>query len=143
MKARAAGGHVARIRTFVSRRTWLVTLPQRLLDRYPVLQDRFARIVVGDSQQRYARWVAKSDTLLVYGDDDSLDAEGLRSDHQFKPDWNEALLRAQNYIGGVVCCSRAQTLAVGGCDDDPDGELLWGLFLRLTAGAAPETIRHV
>ena len=41
------------------------------------------------------------DTTLVYADEDVIDDEATRSGHNFKPDWNEALLCSQNYLGGL------------------------------------------
>jgi O-antigen biosynthesis protein len=84
------------------------------------------------------------DAVLMYADEDEIDERGRRSSHDFKPDWNEALLRSQNYFGGLVCIRRADALAV----TDPsrevdDGALHWDLFLRLTAQARPETIHHL
>jgi O-antigen biosynthesis protein len=83
------------------------------------------------------------DAVLVYGDEDAIDESGSRYDHYFKPDWNEALLRSQNYLGDLVCFRRSRALAVGGCQEEPDGDCAWGLFLRLTADASPTAIRHL
>jgi len=83
------------------------------------------------------------DVLVVYGDDDAIDEEGARSDHYFKPDWSEALLRCQNYLGGLVCVRRSRALLVGGFEEELDDDRAWGLFLRLTAGAPPQSIHHL
>jgi GT2 family glycosyltransferase len=92
----------------------------------------------------FALEVARSpDAVLVYADDDALDPSGSRTDHYFKPDWNEALLRGQNYLGGVVCLRRSRALEVGGCGDEVDGDGAWGLFLRVTAGEPRGTIHHL
>ena len=87
--------------------------------------------------------VDRPDALLVYADEDTIDERGRRSGHYFKPDWNEALLRSQNYLGGLVCFSRAHALASGGCREELDGDCAWGLFLRMTAGAPPGSIHHL
>jgi GT2 family glycosyltransferase len=81
--------------------------------------------------------------VLIYADDDLIDEEGTRSGHYFKPDWNEAFLCSQNYLGGLVAFHRSLALAAGGCHDDLDGDCAWGLFLRMTAGAPPGTIHHL
>src|SRR6266542_3880497 len=61
------------------------------------------------------------DAVLIYGDEDVIDESGSRSDHYFKPEWNAALLRSQNYLGDLVCFRRSRALAVGGCQEEPDG----------------------
>jgi GT2 family glycosyltransferase len=79
---------------------------------------------------------------LIYGDDDSLDEAGSRRDHYFKPDWNEALLRCQNYIGELLCVRRS--LAAGAARHEDvldDGN--WGLLLRLAPDVSPTTARHI
>jgi GT2 family glycosyltransferase len=83
------------------------------------------------------------EATIVYADDDVLDERGVRRDHYFKPDWNEALLRRQNYFGGLVAFRRSLALEVGGCEEELDGDCAWGLFLRMSVGTPPETIHHV
>jgi GT2 family glycosyltransferase len=83
------------------------------------------------------------DALLVYGDEDQIDAAGRRSSHYFKPDWNAGLLRSQNYLGGVVCFRRADALALGGFEEEADCDYAWGLFLRMTVAAPPERMQHL
>jgi len=85
---------------------------------------------------------SNSDALLLYGDEDEIEATGRRSRHYFKPDWNAVLLRCQNYLGGVVCFHRADALAAGGFEERADDHA-WDLSLRLTAGAAPQRIHHI
>jgi GT2 family glycosyltransferase len=81
--------------------------------------------------------------FLFYADEDVIDRQGRRSRHDFKPDWNEALFRSQNYLGGVVCFRRKRAIDVGGCEDELDGDCLWGLLLKLTARAPAGAIRHL
>jgi GT2 family glycosyltransferase len=83
------------------------------------------------------------DALLIYGDEDEQDEVGRRVRHYFKPDWNEALLRSQNYLGGLVCLRRSHALDVGGADEELDGDCAWGLFLRATADPPPGSIKHI
>jgi GT2 family glycosyltransferase len=78
---------------------------------------------------------------LIYGDDDALDNAGVRCDHSFKPDWNETLLRCQNYIGDLVCLRRSLAAAAR-CDDVLDAGC-WGLLLRLAERVSPATVRHI
>jgi len=82
-------------------------------------------------------------TLLIYGDEDEIDERGYRSRHYFKPEWNEALFRSQNYLGGVVCLKGSRALEVGGCQEELDGDCAWGLLLRMTANAPPSSIQHL
>jgi GT2 family glycosyltransferase len=82
-----------------------------------------------------------SDVVLLYGDDDQIDPAGRRSHHYFKPDWNPALLRSQNYLGGVVCFRRAAAVAAGGLQGE--GDPLWGLSLRVTEDVRSEEIQHL
>lgn len=86
---------------------------------------------------------SQPEVVLIYADEDLIDDEGTRSGHYFKPDWNETLLRSQNYLGRLVGFRRDRALATGGCRNEPDGELLWGLFLRMTAGVGKEEICHL
>jgi GT2 family glycosyltransferase len=83
------------------------------------------------------------DAVLVYADEDLIDQTGRRSGHYFKPDWNEVLLRSQNYLGGLVAFSRSRALGVGGCKEELDDDCVWGLFLRITADTPPNTIHHI
>jgi O-antigen biosynthesis protein len=83
------------------------------------------------------------DVVVIYADEDMVDARGTRSGHYFKPDWNQALLRSQNYLGGLICIRRSVAVAAGGCDDELDGDFPWGLLLRVTAATPPENIRHL
>jgi GT2 family glycosyltransferase len=81
--------------------------------------------------------------VLIYADEDLIDETGRRSGHYFKPDWNEVLLRSQNYLGGLVLFSRSRALAVGGCKEELDDDCAWGLFLRMTADTPPHAIHHL
>ena len=83
------------------------------------------------------------DASLIYADEDVLDKTGSRSNHYFKPDWNEALLRAQNYLGGFVAVRRSLALESMDALREGDEDSLWGFFLKLTATVPPETIHHL
>jgi GT2 family glycosyltransferase len=81
----------------------------------------------------------RPDAVVVYADEDTIDSSGKRSRHYFKPDFNAALLRSQNYLGGLVLLRRATARAAGGWADDG----VWGLFLRVSAVARSESIQHL
>jgi GT2 family glycosyltransferase len=83
------------------------------------------------------------DAVLIYADEDLIDETGRRSGHHFKPEWNEVLMRSQNYLGGLVLFSRSRALAVGGCEEELDDDCMWGLFLRMTADTPPHAIHHL
>ena len=42
------------------------------------------------------------EACLIYSDEDKLDSKGRRSDPHFKPDWNWALLLAQDYVSRLT-----------------------------------------
>jgi GT2 family glycosyltransferase len=81
------------------------------------------------------------DLDLIYGDDDGLGSAGARCDHSFKPDWNETLLRCQNYVGGLVCLRRSLASAARSEDLLDAGN--WGLLLRLAECVSSAKVRHV
>jgi GT2 family glycosyltransferase len=81
------------------------------------------------------------DVDLIYADDDALGSSGVRRDHSFKPDWNETLLRCQNYIGDLVCLRRP--LASAARSEDLLDAGSWGLLLRLAERVSPANVRHV
>jgi O-antigen biosynthesis protein len=88
----------------------------------------------------FARTIAaKPETSVIYADEDLLAEDGTRRNHFFKPEWNEALLRGQNYFGGFACVCRRRLLDVGGFDDGD----LWSLYLRVTVSARPGSIHRV
>jgi GT2 family glycosyltransferase len=92
----------------------------------------------------FARTIERdSDALLIYADEDAIDPDGTRSSHYFKPDWNEALLSSQNYLGGLVCFSRSLALAAGAPSQQLDGDYGWSLFLQMTVNVPPRAIHHV
>src|SRR5207249_2886000 len=44
---------------------------------------------------------------------------------------------------GLVGCSCARALEVGGFDAEPDDDYLWGLTLRIAAGADAGAVQHL
>lgn len=67
---------------------------------------------------------------LIYSDEDHLDAQGLRCEPRFKPDWSPALLWTHDYIGRALCASRVH---LAGCGDAQGHERV----LRLVEQGAP------
>src|SRR5579859_4510463 len=81
--------------------------------------------------------------LLVYSDEDKVDARGTRSEHYFKPDWNPALLRSQNYICHFTVLERRRFEEAGGFRSEYDGSQDWDLMLRATESIAADRVRHI
>jgi GT2 family glycosyltransferase len=83
------------------------------------------------------------DVLLVYSDEDKLDAFGHRVEPYFKPDWNPPLLLGQNCLSHLTCFRRQDVVAVGGFRIGMEGSQDHDLALRVAERAAPSQIRHV
>ncbi|HZO97846.1 MAG TPA: glycosyltransferase [Gaiellaceae bacterium] len=107
-----------------------------LLDHDDVLRPH-ALLLVADELARHP------DAVLVYSDEDKLDADGNRCEHHFKPDWNPALILCQNYVAHFTVVRRERLVEVGGFRSEYDGSQDWDLVLRATEGQPPERIRHV
>ena len=60
-------------------------------------------------------------------------SRGGRSDHAFKPEWNPALLRSQNYVRGLCGFRLDHARMVGGFRKRSGSDQDWGVYLRLTA----------
>lgn len=83
------------------------------------------------------------DAILVYTDEDQIDATAQRHTPNFKPDWNRQLLLSHNYLGNL-CVYRANTLidaniTYGGFNN----AATYGLNLRITSSANVDRIRHI
>lgn len=83
------------------------------------------------------------EAALLYSDEDKLDAKGRRCEHYFKPDWNPALIRSQNYVCHFMVVLRERFEQLGGFRPEFDGSQDWDLVLRATEGLPRERIRHV
>ena len=93
---------------------------------------------------RVAEVVAASPhVLLVYSDEDKIDAEGKRSSPNFKPDWNPDLLHGQNYLSHLSAMQTRLVQDVGGFREGFEGSQDFDLVLRCVERLAPEQIRHV
>lgn len=82
------------------------------------------------------------DAVLLYADEDSLDAEGNRCEPQFKPDWSLAHLREMRYIGDVAMLRGDAVAAAGGVTVDCCRYGDYDLMLRVV-DAAGEYVTHV
>jgi GT2 family glycosyltransferase len=92
----------------------------------------------------YARAIERDpDAAVIYADEDTIDESGVRSNHYFKPAWNQSLLEGQNYLGGFVCVRRSVAEGVGTPPDEIDGSWGWSLFLRLSAEVDRASVHHL
>lgn len=80
---------------------------------------------------------------LIYGDDDTMDAHGQRSDPRYKPGWNPDLLSAHNYIGPAVAYRRPMLLDKGAYAEAFEGAEDHELVLRCTQGLTAREIGHI
>lgn len=87
--------------------------------------------------------VADPELAILYSDEDAIDADGNRSCHAFKPDWNPDLLRSRNYVGHLVAIRTSLVREAGGfqggCEDGRD----YALILRCGERVAPRQIHHI
>jgi len=69
---------------------------------------------------------------VMYSDEDKLDADGLREEPFFKPDWSPLLLREVMYVGHLLVARRSLLLSCGALDPTYDGVQDFELMLRLS-----------
>ena len=81
----------------------------------------------------------RPDAVLVYSDEDRIDARGRRHDHWFKPEWNPSLLLSTNYVGGLAAFPLERVRELGGIGAGGS----WGVYLRLTHDVDPARVVHV
>jgi O-antigen biosynthesis protein len=74
----------------------------------------------------------RHDPILVYSDEDKIDASGCRSMPAFKPAWDAELLSGCMYLGHFLVVRRAELDAVGWLRSEFDGSQDYDLALRLT-----------
>jgi len=83
------------------------------------------------------------DAAIIYSDEDFLDAEGVRSNPFFKPDWNPELFLAQNYLNHLGVYRTALLREIGGFREGFEGSQDYDLALRGIARLRPEQIHHI
>ncbi|MGC5779755.1 glycosyltransferase family 2 protein [Methylobacterium sp. NFXW15] len=101
-------------------------------------------VLAEDALYEIAR-VAREDPglVLVYSDEDKIDARGHRFEPHFKADFDRELLYGQNYINHLTAVRTDALRATGGLRPGFEGSQDHDLLLRLTAGLDPARIRHV
>lgn len=80
---------------------------------------------------------------LIYPDEDQMDAQGQRTAHHFKPDWNLDLQRSTGYIGHAVLVAAAHLRTRGGFAPSHHQAAAYDTVLRCIEGIGPEEILHV
>jgi GT2 family glycosyltransferase len=90
-----------------------------------------------------ARVAARPDAALLFGDEDHVDAEGLRSRPFFKPDWDAEWLRTTNCVMHPVAIRTSLLREMGGMRAGLDGVQDWDLLLRADEILGPGSIEHV
>ena len=83
------------------------------------------------------------DAAIVYSDEDFLDANGVRSNPFFKPDWNPELFFAQNYLNHLGVYRTSLLREIDGFREGFEGSQDYDLALRCIARLRPEQIRHI
>jgi len=83
------------------------------------------------------------DARMFYTDEDKIDMAGVRSDPHFKPGWNPALLRAQNYICHFNVIQTALLAEVGAFRPGLEGAQDHDLVLRCSERLTSAQICHI
>ncbi len=83
------------------------------------------------------------DVDLIYSDEDKIREDGRLDGPHFKPDWNEELFLAQNYLNHLSVIVRSLLQQVGGLREGFEGSQDHDLALRVVAKTDAERIRHI
>jgi len=81
--------------------------------------------------------------VLIYGDEDYVDAKGHRSRPMFKPDWDPEWLRATNYVLHPTVVRTDVLNGLGGLRPGIDGVQDWDLLLRLADDVEDGDVVHI
>ena len=90
-----------------------------------------------------AELVLNNEILVVYSDEDLISAEGEPINGHFKPDWNEDLAHAINYICHFLVIDRTLVERVGGFRPGFEGAQDFDLLLRVTENLDGTFICHI
>ncbi len=80
---------------------------------------------------------------MFYSDEDKLDKRGQRSSPYFKPDWNQDLFYAYNYICHFTMIKSSVVEALGGFRVGVEGSQDYDLFLRVIKYLEFRNIAHI
>ncbi|MDD3761407.1 MAG: glycosyltransferase [Acidithiobacillus sp.] len=81
--------------------------------------------------------------VIIYSDEDKIDAEGQRLDPYFKPDFSYDLFLGQNMISHMGAYRTSAARAIGGFRPGYEGAQDWDLAIRILERIRPEQIRHI
>jgi len=107
-----------------------------LLDHDDLLRPHSVLLAVNEFAKR-------REVGFVYSDADKIDENGRRVSHYFKPGWNPALLRSQNYLCHLSVIRADLVRKAGGFRGAFDGSQDWDLNLRIVELLPAEAIAHV
>lgn len=80
---------------------------------------------------------------IIYSDEDSINADGTRSNPYFKPDWNEDLLHSGDFLSRLALYRTTLLQSIGGLRADFGESAFYDLGLRTTEGLSRFRIRHL
>ncbi len=83
------------------------------------------------------------EAAIVYSDEDFLDANNVRSNPFFKPDWNPELFLGQNYLNHLGVYRTSLLREIGGFREGFEGSQDYDLALRCCARSRPDQVRHI
>ena len=83
------------------------------------------------------------DVDLIYTDEDKIREDGRLDGPHFKPDWNEELFLAQNYLNHLSVYRTSLLRQVGGLREGFEGSQDHDLALRIVAKTSVDRIRHI
>jgi GT2 family glycosyltransferase len=86
--------------------------------------------------------LAQPGAVILYSDDDTLDAEGGRCEPRFKPDWSLAHLRSTHYVGGAAILRGTAVAEAGGVRAECCRHGNYDLLLRVVDRAG-ERVHHI
>lgn len=86
---------------------------------------------------------AHPEAVVIYGDEDKIDADGQRTAPHFKPRFDPDLLLGQAYLGHLFVARTDRLRAIGGFRVGYEGSQDHDLALRLTEGLDAGAVVHV
>jgi O-antigen biosynthesis protein len=83
------------------------------------------------------------DAVIIYSDEDHVDAAGRRSSPYFKPDWDYDLFLGQNLISHLGAYRAHLARQMGGFREGFEGSQDWDFALRILDSAPNATVHHI
>lgn len=121
--------------------------PARVIE--DVTQGYLIRLRAGDRVRPLALYFVAAEhqlhpeAVLIYTDEDGLNARGERVEPRLKSQWNPELLESHDYIGALAALQIAALRGCGGWREELGGMAYYDLLLRLTRNRSADRIRHV